>query len=284
MKGRMLAEVEQVLLQEEPDALLVYGDTNSTLAGSLAAAKLHIPVAHVEAGLRSFNRNMPEEINRILTDHISEMLFVPTDTAEKNLLNEGIEETKIQKVGDVMLDAALHFGRFAEKHSTILEQLNLEPGGYVLATVHRAENTDFQEKLTSILSALAASPLPVVIPLHPRTRKKMEEFKIVLYGNLRHIDTLGFLDMIMLEKNARKIATDSGGVQKEAYFYEVPCITLREETEWVELVEAGVNTLAGSKSKKIMDAINNFSPVEFDHSFYGSGDTARKIVEIWVDH
>ncbi len=244
--GRMLAALEEVMLSETPDRVLVYGDTNSTLAGALAAAKLHIPVAHVEAGLRSFNRRMPEEVNRVLTDHLSQWLFAPTDTAVGNLAREGIADARVQKTGDVMYDVALHYAGEAERRSRILAELKLKSGQYLLATVHRAENTDNPARLAAIFEGLQAvsADLPVVLPLHPRTRKILERDRQAPGGALRIIDPVGYLDMLMLEKNARLIATDSGGVQKEAYFYEVPCVTLREETEWVELVGAGWNRLA----------------------------------------
>ena len=279
MMGRQLEGIEKVLTNEKPNWILVYGDTNSTLAGSLAAAKLHIPIAHVEAGLRSFNRNMPEEINRVLTDHISELLFVPTDAGVENLKKEGIAESKIRKVGDVMYDAALHFGKIAESKSDILNQLELESKQYILSTVHRQENTDDPVNMKNIFTALANSPLPVVMPLHPRTKKKLSENNITLEGQILAIEPLGYLDMIMLEKNANKIATDSGGIQKEAYFYDVPCITLRDETEWVELIQANVNILVGSDSRGISNSLNSFSPSGFNHSFYGSGNSAKEIVE-----
>lgn len=244
--GRMLEAIERVLFEEKPDWVLVYGDTDSTLAGALAAAKLHIPVAHVEAGLRSFNRRMPEEINRVLTDHISDLLFAPTETAVKNLLREGISPDKIHLVGDVMYDAALYYGEKAEKHSQILKRLGLVPKGYILATVHRAENTDDPNRLRVILEALAEvhREVPVVFPVHPRTRRRTEVYGLQNWlDKLLVIEPVGYLDMVMLEKNARLIATDSGGVQKEAFFYRVPCVTLRDETEWVELVDLGWNIL-----------------------------------------
>ena len=233
-------------MQERPDWVLVYGDTDSTLAGALAAAKLHIPVAHVEAGLRSFNRRMPKEINRVLTDHVSDLLFAPTEVAVRNLLREGIPSEKIHLVGDVMYDAALYYGEKAERESQVLRRLGLVPKGYVLATLHRAENTDDPERLRVVLQALAQvnKEVPVVLPVHPRTRKRAEAFGLDhLLGEVLAIEPVGYLDMVMLEKNARVIATDSGGVQKEAFFHRVPCVTLREETEWVELVELGWNRL-----------------------------------------
>ncbi len=247
--GRMLEKVEETLVDESPDAVMVYGDTNSTLAGALAASKLHIPVVHIEAGLRSFNRHMPEEINRLVTDHLSDALFVPTSTGIENLRREGILEEKLHFVGDVMYDAALHFGKKAEHSSSILDRLKLASKKYVLATIHRAENTDTPHLLHALLDGLMqiARTIPVILPLHPRTRKIIENddrlSKLNAIKGLQIIDPVGYLDMILLEKNAQLIATDSGGVQKEAFFYRVPCVTLRNETEWTELVELGWNTL-----------------------------------------
>lgn len=240
----MLVGIERALLEQKPDAVLIYGDTNSTLAGALAAVKVHIPVAHVEAGLRSFNRRMPEEINRITADALSSLLFVPTETARRNLEREGQPAERIVWTGDVMFDAALVFGDAARKRSRILETLGLEDKGYVLATVHRAENTDVVERLGAILNGLvmAARESPVVFPLHPRTRKAVAGLDLDLSG-LRLIEPVGFLDMVRLEQGAAVIATDSGGVQKEAFFHRVPCVTLREETEWVETLDLGWNRL-----------------------------------------
>lgn len=278
MTGRQLEAIEEIMIEEKPDWVLVYGDTNSTLAGALAAAKLHIPVAHVEAGLRSFNRKMPEEINRILSDLISDLLFCPTVTAVDNLNNEGFTKG-VHNVGDVMYDAALHFSQIAENKSNILEHLNIESKQYILATVHRQENTDDPDRLNNIFSAFAETHLPIIIPLHPRTKKKLAEYNIFLNERIKPIDPVGYLDMVLLEKNAQKIATDSGGVQKEAYFFGVPCITMRDETEWIELVQQGVNVLVGSNSTKISDAINSFSPLQNKQTFYGNGDTAKKIIK-----
>ena len=245
--GRMLEAIEQILLQERPDWVLVYGDTNSTLAGALAAVKLHIPVAHVEAGLRSFNRGMPEEVNRVLTDHASDLLFAPTLASVRNLQYEGISEDKILLVGDVMYDAALFYSVKGDRESQILEALDLHPKEYILATVHRAENTDDARRLRMIFEGLelAAKEIPVIMPLHPRTREALRR-EGVLGTNFKQVlilEPVGYLDMVMLEKCARLIATDSGGVQKEAFFYRVPCVTLRSETEWVELVDLGWNRL-----------------------------------------
>ena len=284
--GRMLEGIERVLGKEKPDCVLVYGDTNSTVAGALAAAKMHIPVAHVEAGLRSHNRRMPEEINRILTDHVSEQLFAPTEAAVANLLREGIDVSRIHAVGDTMYDASLHFAGKAQETSRILERWSLAAQQYLLVTVHRAENTDDAEKMRNICCALAelSAGLPVIWPVHPRSRQILE--KLDLIGNLPHevrvIKPVGYLDMVMLEMNARVIATDSGGVQKEAYFYRVPCVTLREETEWIELVDLGWNrlapptTISGVRSA-VTEAIGH--PQGAVAQPYGTGDSARRIVE-----
>ncbi|MEO8542825.1 MAG: UDP-N-acetylglucosamine 2-epimerase (non-hydrolyzing) [Burkholderiaceae bacterium] len=283
MTGRMLEAVENVLLKEKPDWLLVYGDTNSTLAGALAAAKLHIPVAHVEAGLRSFNMRMPEEINRILTDRVSSLLFCPTDAAVKNLAAEGICEG-VSNVGDVMYDAALFYGERARLQSTILQSLRLNGEAFALATCHRAENTDDPVRLASVLAALVAvsKQLPVVLPLHPRTRKLIGEFGLDhQLGHLRVTDPLPYLDMIAVEQAARLVLTDSGGVQKEAYFYGVPCITLRQETEWVETVDSGWNQLVGTCEDSIVEAVAEIMQGQratADLSVYGTGRAAHDIL------
>ena len=284
MTGRMLEKLEKVLLIEKPNAVLVYGDTNSTLAGALAAAKLHIPVAHVEAGLRSFNMNMPEEINRILTDRISRWLFTPTATATANLHREGVASSEIKEVGDVMYDVALHYGARVSASGRILAHLGLPPKSYVLATIHRAENTDSDQRLGVIVDSLESIALnmPVVWPLHPRTRGALQRIGrlAALSSNIRLIEPLGYLDMVQLEKYAALITTDSGGVQKESFFYRVPCVTLRDETEWGELVDAGWNRLAPPHStvsvvKTIEAAIGSIGkPVEP----YGKGDAAQRIV------
>lgn len=285
--GRMLEAIEGVLLKEKPDWVLVYGDTDSTLAGALAAVKLHIPVAHVEAGLRSFNRRMPEEMNRVLTDHAADLLFAPTETAVKNLLREGIAEGKIHLVGDVMYDAALYYGTKAERESQILRRLGLAPKGYILATVHRAENTDDPRRLGAILQALAEvhRRVPVVFPVHPRTRKRAEAFGLAGYlEQVLATEPVGYLDMVMLEKHARLIATDSGGVQKEAFFYRVPCVTLREETEWVELVELGWNRLVPpSDALPILEAMLTLTRIHApgkEADLYGNGQAAQRIASI----
>lgn len=280
MTARMLTAIEEVLMAEMPDCLLVYGDTNSTLAGALAAAKLHIPIAHVEAGVRSFNRRMPEEVNRVLTDHVATFLFAPTATARLNLRNEGVDESAIQVVGDVMYDAALFFSEKADRTSSVLERLGLTKQEYVLATIHRQENTDDLKRLTAIMCGLAALEVPVVLPMHPRTRAKLAGYGIALAANIRVIDPVGYLDMVMLEKNAQVIATDSGGMQKEAFFYQVPCLTLRDETEWVELVELGWNrVLSPVDADEITATIRAQVGVRGrDARPYGDGNAAEIIV------
>jgi UDP-N-acetylglucosamine 2-epimerase len=277
--GEMLARIEEVLLKEKPDRVLVYGDTNSTLAGALAAVKLHIPVAHVEAGLRSFNRRMPEEINRLLTDHISTLLFCPTDTAVKNLAGEGIIKG-VHNVGDVMYDAVLYGIRIAEEKSKVLESLGLEPGKYLLATIHRPSNTDEWTNFSAIVCAFNEIDEVIVFPAHPRTQKALSRWGFSLNSSVRLIEPVSYLDMLVLEKNARMILTDSGGVQKEAYFFGVPCVTLREETEWVETVEAGWNIMVGADTQKILDAVRNFRPNGDRPPFFGDGKASERIVEI----
>lgn len=271
MTGRMLEGIERVLLEEKPDWMLVYGDTNSTIAGALAAAKLHTPVAHVEAGLRSFNRRMPEEVNRVLTDHVSTLLFCPTKAAVDNLAAEGIVEG-VHQVGDVMYDATLDAIRRAKTESTVLETLGLAPGSYVLATIHRAENTDTAEHLGAVFDYLRAqaSGMPVVLPLHPRTRDAARRFGLALDG-LRVIDPVGYLDMARLLDGCALVLTDSGGVQKEAYFHRKPCITLRDETEWVETVETGWNRLWKGPG---------YQQPRHDISEYGGGRAAHAILTL----
>ena len=250
----MLEGIEAVIYAENPQVVLLYGDTNSTLAGALAASKLHVPVAHVEAGLRSFNRAMPEELNRLVTDHLSDLLFCPTQTAVDNLRREGITGG-IELVGDVMLDALLHNVELARERSTALSRLGVLPKEYFLATIHRAENTDRPERLRAILEALleiASAGFPVVVPLHPRTRKMLpDKPRLNSAAGVMIIEPLSYLEMLELEDNARAVLTDSGGVQKEAFWLSVPCVTLRDETEWVETVESGWNLLAGADKDKI---------------------------------
>jgi UDP-GlcNAc3NAcA epimerase len=279
MTGRMLVEIERALLEHKPDRVLVYGDTNSTLAGALAAAKLHIPVAHVEAGLRSFNMDMPEEINRILTDQISDMLFCPTTTAVNNLKNEGFgsKPVKVMQVGDVMQDAALLFAAKA-----------VAPGGgglpekFVLATLHRAENTDNPERLANIVAALNeihAKQSPVVLPLHPRTRKLIAEQGLSL--DVHIIDPVGYFEMVWLLDHCDLVLTDSGGVQKEAFFFGRACVTMRDQTEWVELIEAGANELVGANFGRIVDAVARHlgRRVSDNQQLYGGGKASGRIVE-----
>jgi UDP-GlcNAc3NAcA epimerase len=283
--ARMLTGIEQVLTQEKPDWVLVYGDTNSTLAGALAAVKLHMPLAHVEAGLRSFNRQMPEEHNRVLTDHCSDLLLCPTQTAMQNLASEGLPGNqpgiRAALVGDTMYDAVLQFASLGHSHSNILSKLGIIQGGYLLATVHRQENTDDPLRLEGIIKGLQCSQLPVIIPVHPRTRARLSKTGLLekLAGsNLHLIEPLGYLDMLILEQNARKILTDSGGMQKEAFFFRVPCITMRDETEWIETVRSGWNVLVGADAEKIEAAINMpTSQGKTPPQLFGDGHAAEKI-------
>ncbi len=278
MTGRMLEEIEKILLKEKPDGVLVYGDTNSTMAGALAASKLHIPLIHVEAGLRSYNMEMPEEITRILTDRISNFLFCPTDTAIKNLKKEGFDyfPVKIIKNGDVMQDAAIYYTAKAEKKSNILNQIGLDK--YIVGTIHRQENTDSPSNLRNIIAGLNEinNQIPLVVPIHPRTRNILAQQNIQCEFKL--IDPVGYFDMIMLLKNCELVVTDSGGIQKEAFFFGKHCITLREETEWVELVENGFNILAGSNPEKLKTAFELFKTKKSDFSIdlYGEGKAAEK--------
>ncbi len=279
MTGKMLEEIEKVILTENPDFVMVYGDTNSTIAGALAASKLLIPVIHVEAGLRSFNKAMPEEQNRILTDHISDLLLVPTETAIKNLTKEGISKG-VFNVGDVMFDGILHFTSIAKEKSAILSQLSLNENEFLLCTIHRAENTNDLNRLKAICSALSNVEDKIVLPLHPRTQKYITDYGISLGENVKIIDPVGYLDMVRLESACKKIVTDSGGVQKEAFFLAKPCITMRDETEWVETVENGWNIIVGADENKIVEAIKNFNPTSERKSYFGDGDAAQKMVEI----
>jgi len=278
MTGRMMEGIEGILLKEKPDGLLVYGDTNSTLAGALAASKLHIPVIHVEAGLRSYNMEMPEEINRILTDRISTILFCPTDTAIQNLKREGFENMpiKIIKNGDVMQDAAMYYATKAEQKSTIIQQAGLNK--FVLATIHRQENTDSPQNLKSIIEGLNEinKQVPVVVPIHPRTRNILKQLNIV--PEFKLINPVGYFDMIMLLKSCELVITDSGGVQKEAFFFGKHCITLREQTEWVELIDQGYNLLVGSDSNKLKEAFEFFKTKlsDFTVDLYGKGKAAEQ--------
>lgn len=284
MTGKMLASIEQILIAEHPDVVLVYGDTNSTLAGALAAIKLHIPVAHVEAGLRSFNMAMPEEVNRILTDRISSWLYTPTEIAADNLVREGVGRDAIISVGDVMYDVALHHGKKVSSEGRTMARLGLAPGTFLLATVHRAENTDNPQRLDAIVQSLITigRDLPVVWPMHPRTRTRLRQSGIfeVLAAQVQIIDPVGYLDMVQLEKYAAVIVTDSGGVQKEAFFHRTPCVTIRDETEWVELINARWNRLAPPTSVHLLvntmrEAIGSTGE---SVNPYGEGDAAHKIV------
>jgi len=283
MTGAMLAAIEEILLKEVPDFVMVYGDTNSTLAGALAASKLLIPVIHVEAGLRSFNKAMPEEQNRILTDHLSNLLFVPTQTAIENLSNEGIT-AGVHNVGDVMYDGILHFSKMANEKSAILHELGLTDNSYLLCTIHRAENTNNIERLQGIVNGLNDAEEQVVLPLHPRTQKYLKDYGIELGEHIRVIEPVGYLDMVRLETGAKKIVTDSGGVQKEAFFLAKPCITMRDETEWVETVENGWNVIVGADAKKITHAIKTFDPQIERKQYFGDGTAARQMVELIINY
>ena len=282
MTGRMIEGIEKALQVEKPDGVVLYGDTNSTLAGALAASKLRIPVVHVEAGLRSFDMTMPEEVNRVLTDRVSSILFCPTETAVNNLNREGFDNmpARIVNSGDVMYDAALYYEDKAQLKSDILRRIGTKK--FVLATIHREENADSPEKLRSIIAGLNEihKQIPVVVPLHPRTRNILAQQYIL--PNFIIIDPVGYFDMIMLLKNAELVITDSGGVQKEAFFFGKQCITLREQTEWIELVEKGFNVLVGSDSRRLIFAFNSFSTQESDFSanLYGNGHAAKTIAEI----
>lgn len=278
--GRALEAVEKVIRDETPALVMVYGDTDSTLAGALAAAKLCIPVAHVEAGLRSFNRRMPEEVNRVVTDHVSTVLFVPSQTAVRNLAHEGIDDAKVHFVGDVMFDAVRMFSEVASRRSRILDKLTLKSKDYVLVTVHRKENTDDHMRLKSIVDGLNQCESPVVLPLHPRTQKRLTDVGLRLSPGIRVIEPVGYLDMQWLEHNARMIATDSGGVQKEAYFHGVPCLTLRDETEWVELIESGFNRLVGADAAKIASGLRERAPPEAPSNIFGEGEAAEAIADV----
>ncbi|MDY6836155.1 MAG: UDP-N-acetylglucosamine 2-epimerase (non-hydrolyzing) [Chloroflexota bacterium] len=281
--ARMMMGIEEVLVGEKPDWILVYGDTNSTIGGALTAAKLNIPVAHVEAGPRMYDRSIPEEVNRIITDHISTLLFAPTQISVDNLRKEGIEDG-VFLTGDVMLDSFRKFSRVAEQKSTILDELGLQSKGYLLATVHRARNTDIEENLRSIVEAFLSCDETIVFSVHPRTDKCLKKYGLfeTLFRapNLVLISPLGYLDSLMLTRNAHKILTDSGGLQKEAYFSKVPCITLDESTGWPETLEDGWNILVGSNQDKIVAAVNDFSPQGKQRNVFGDGETGKIIVEV----
>jgi UDP-N-acetylglucosamine 2-epimerase (non-hydrolysing) len=278
--GEMLKRTEEVLIKEAPDLVLVFGDTNSTLAGALAASKLHIKIGHIEAGLRSYDKRMPEETNRVLTDHCSDLLFCPTETAVNILTKEGIENG-VYLTGDVMVDVLQENIKIAEQNSNVLDRLSLKPKEYYLATIHRPENTDAFNKLKSIVDAFCVIE-KIVFPCHPRTEKLLKQFGLwdMLTKNVKVMKPVGYLDMLMLEKNAKKILTDSGGIQKEAYIFKVPCITLRENTEWVETVEDGWNVLVGADKEKIIKRSKDFEPEGEQRNVFGNGKASEEIVNI----
>lgn len=278
--GRLLMAIEEVLLKEKPDLVIVYGDTNSTLAGALAAAKLLIPIAHVEAGLRSFNIKMPEEINRVITDHISSIFLCPSNTAAQNLAREGIVN-RVHVVGDTMIQCLIGVEKKLSK--SLLQNFGVTENNYILATIHRQENTDVKERLEAIIRALSNCKLEVLLPLHPRTAKSIRlwglEDLINSSGNVKILPPLNFIAFTSLEKYARTIVTDSGGVQKEAYYFGVPCVTVREETEWIETVRDGWNVLVGADEEKILHAICSVRPRSSRTVQYGDGNVAQRIVE-----
>jgi UDP-GlcNAc3NAcA epimerase len=274
--GSMMAGLEKVALDAKPDWMLVYGDTNSTLAGALVAAKLRVRLAHVEAGLRSFDRRMPEEVNRVVADHVSDLLLCPTKVAVENLAHEGIV-SGVHLVGDVMYDAFLFNLEAARKQSHVVKELGLQPGAFALVTVHRAENADDAERLRAIIRGLEDSGQDIVLPLHPRTRSRLDE---TLPQRIRILEPVGYIDMLALEAAAAVIATDSGGVQKEAYFLGKPCVTLRDTTEWTETVDAGWNVLAGADERRIADAMRTFRPSGDRPQLFGDGHAAEKISEL----
>ncbi len=277
--GRMIESLENLLLKIKPNLVLIYGDTDSTLAAALASVKLHIPIAHVEAGLRSFNKLMPEEVNRVLSDHISSLLFAPTVCAIENLINEGISKDKIHLVGDVMYDAALYYSRFAKKPDSVTTN-----DSFLLCTIHRAENTNNLDKLNIIVDSLneLAKDYTVILPIHPRTAKILNDSGLKLNSNICIIEPVGYLEMQWLLINSTIVITDSGGVQKEAYFHSKPCVTLRDETEWIELVEAGVNILNPPLNGTIVESVAKASMISFDsdNNIYGDGKAGIKIVNV----
>lgn len=279
MIGQMIEKIEEIAIKENPDWVIVFGDTNSTLAGSIVASKLNFKLAHIEAGLRSFNMNMPEEVNRILTDRVSNILFCPTDIAVKNLKNEGYGKfnSKIVKSGDVMLDGAIFYNKLAVKPNIETEEK------FILCTIHRAENTNDEKRLRSIFKALKeiAKDRQVILPIHPRTKNVIEKLELCT-DNLTIIQPVGYLEMVWLIKNCTLVMTDSGGLQKEAYFFKKQCITLRDETEWVELVESGANVLVGANEKKILNAakeVSIFNPDNFNNYLYGNGNASKIIID-----
>ena len=281
--AEMLIGLEDIFLHQKPDVVITFGDTNTTLATGLAATKLNIPVAHVEAGLRSHNREMPEEINRILTDHISDYLFAPTLTAMENLKSENLYG-KPFLVGDVMYDSLLYYGKIAEQKSRILKNLKLKQKEYILLTLHRPYNVDNIQKLQNIFSALKQTKRFIVLPVHPRTCKMIESTNTIIPENISIIEPLGYLDFIFLQKHSEKIITDSGGIQKEAYLNGIPCITIRPETEWIETVKAGWNVLVGDKKDQLIENCLHFKPSHNRPRYFGDGDSSKKIISILESH
>jgi UDP-GlcNAc3NAcA epimerase len=281
--GRQTAEIlirlEEVVLSERPDWVIVRGDTNSTLAGGLVASKLHIPAAHIEAGERSFDRRMPEEVNRLVCDHVADLHLCASHAAVQHLADEGITAS-VHWVGDVMLDALLQNRSIARRKSDVVERLQLKPGGYALVTIHRAANTDDPARLKQIVQILNGAREPVIFPVHPRTRKALSQLDIDFASHVRPIDPVSYFDMMMLEESARLIATDSGGVQREAYFLGVPCLTLRDETEWTETVEAGWNRVVGTEPEQALAAWFSFAPPADRPPIFGDGTAARRIAQI----
>jgi len=276
--GETMKKLEPVVSKEKPDLIIVLGDVNATLAGALTAVKNHFPIAHIEAGLRSYDKGMPEEVNRVLTDHISDFLFCPTETSVSNLKREGIEK-RVFNVGDIMYDAFLRNSRIAQEKSSILEQLEIREKNFFLLTLHRSRNVDNLERFERIIRAIGKSRELILFPVHPRTKKTLDSIKMG-FRNVKIIGPVGYLDMLILEKNAKKILTDSGGVQKEAYWAKTPCITLREKTEWVETIESGWNILVGDDKEKITQAIGSFNPKNEQPDYFGQGNTSKKIINI----
>jgi UDP-GlcNAc3NAcA epimerase len=281
--AEIMVRLEEVLLKEKPDLVVIRGDTNSTLAATLVTSKLNIPIAHIEAGERSFNRTMPEEVNRLVADRLAELHFCVSETGKYNLATEGITDS-VHWVGDVMLDALLYTKPIAQAKSKILDNLGIKPKNYALVTIHRAMNTDQPERLKQIISALNLVSETIVLPIHPRTQKVLSQLDVQLQDHIKMIEPVGYLDMLTLEQNARLIATDSGGVQREAYYFAIPCLTLRDETEWGATIETGWNKLAGADQQMILDNWFSFAPPSEHPSIYGTGIAGKQIVEILTDY